>query len=402
MDSFVERHGDRRSTDAARLARVLCYLLAPLMLAGCETVSRSYDRVFGSGPTQKPAELVPIKPTAAMKIVWQGSVGASDRDVYYPARSGNIVYAGGAAGGVSGFDATSGGVVAHFEAGQRITGGVGAGSGLVLLGTGKGEVLAYDRDGKPLWKAQLASEVLAPPQVQEGIVVARAGQGRIYGLDAATGKQRWTYQRATPALSVRSHTGLVVERGAVFAGFPGGRLIALSLPDGKLGWDAVVALPRGATELERVADVTSLPVVDGQHVYAAAFQGRVVCIDALRGTLLWARDISSISGLDVDSRYLYVTDARNAVVALDKSTGSSIWRQDKLAGRNVSAPLAVGRYVAVGDLEGYVHLISREDGSFAARIATDGSAISAPPVALDSSTFLIQTRNGGVYAITIQ
>jgi outer membrane protein assembly factor BamB len=163
-----------------------------------------------------------------------------------------------------------------------------------------------------------------------------------------------------------------------------------------------VALPRGTTELERVADVTSLPVVDGKQVCAVAFQGRVACFDAFRGTLIWARDVSSVAGIAVDARHLYVTDDRNAVQALDKRTGASIWRQDKLAGRNVSGPLALGRHVVVGDLEGYVHLISREDGSFAARIETDGSAISAPPLALDATSFLVQTRDGGIFAITVQ
>jgi outer membrane protein assembly factor BamB len=143
-------------------------------------------------------------------------------------------------------------------------------------------------------------------------------------------------------------------------------------------------------------------VIDGKQACAAAFQGRVACFDVLRGTLLWARDVSSVAGIAVDARYLYVTDDRNAVQALDKTSGASIWRQDKLSGRNVSGPLALGRYVVVGDLEGYVHLISREDGSFAARIETDGSAILAPPIALDATSFLVQTRDGGVFAITIK
>jgi outer membrane protein assembly factor BamB len=164
----------------------------------------------------------------------------------------------------------------------------------------------------------------------------------------------------------------------------------------------VVALPRGTTELERVADVTSLPVVDGKQVCAAAYQGRVACFEGSRGTLLWARDVSSIAGIATDARHLYVTDDRSAVQALDKSSGASIWRQDKLAGRNVSGPLALGRHVVVGDFEGYVHLISREDGAFAARVETDGSAILAPPIALDAASFLVQTRAGGVYAFTVQ
>jgi outer membrane protein assembly factor BamB len=376
--------------------------LVALSLTGCQTISSYWDKTFGSGPAQKPAPLVALQPTATLRVAWQGSVGSAEKNVFFPARDGNVVYAVGAAGGVTGFDAASGGEAARFDAGQRVSGGVGAENGLVLLGTSKGEVLAFERTGKPLWKAQLSGEVLAPPQAREGTVVARAGGGRIYGLDAKTGKQKWVYQRTTPALSVRTHAGVVVDRGGVFAGFPGGRLVGIALSNGNVGWEAVVSLPRGTTELERVADITSPPLLDGGRVCAVAYQGRLGCFDATRGSLIWARDVSSIAGIASDERYLYVTDDKNAVLALDKTTGASIWRQDKLVGRSVSAPLPVGRYVAVGDVEGYVHLISREDGAFAARIATDGSAIGAPPMALDRSTFLVQTRNGGIYAITIQ
>jgi outer membrane protein assembly factor BamB len=384
--------------EARRLIVVACVAV----LGGCQTVGDVYDRWFGSSrPAQKPAELVSFQQTVTPRILWQGNVGSAGNSVFYPAVTGNVVYAAGASGQITGFDAASGSQVMRVEVGQRITGGVGGG-GMVAAGTGKGEVVAFDRSGKPLWKAQLSGEVLAPPVVQGDLVVVRAGDGRIFALDAASGKRRWIYQRATPALSVRSHAGVVVERGAVFAGFAGGRLAAIALATGNVGWEGVVALPRGATELERVADVTSLPVLDERQVCAVAMQGRVACFDAARGTTIWARDLSSFAGMDIDNRYLYVTDDKNAVIALDKTSGASIWKQDKLAGRGVSAPLAFGRYVVVGDYQGYVHFLSRDDGSFAARIATDGSAIGVPPAELTSSSLVVQTRNGGVYAIAVQ
>lgn len=361
-------------------------------LAGCGS----------SGPVVKPAELVEFKALASVKVLWNASVDSAGRNTYFPKVSGGLVYAVGGDGAVAGFDVASGGSRAQIEAGERVTGGVGVGLGLVLLGTRKGEVLAFETTGKALWKAQLSSEVLAQPEAEDGIVVARTADGRIHGLEAATGKTRWLFQQRMPPLSVRSNTGLIVRRGGVFAGFPGGRLVALALPTGSVVWEGIVALPRGATELERVADITSLPAIDSQRICAVAFQGRVACFDVQRGTLLWAREASSIAGIALDERYLYYTDDRSAVLALDKANGASIWRQDKLADRAVSAPLALGRYVVVGDFEGYVHLLSAEDGSLAARIATDGSAISAPPVALGSSSFLVQTRDGGVFAIAVQ
>jgi outer membrane protein assembly factor BamB len=383
------------------IRRVFLAILV-VLVTGCSTVGDMYDRWFGSRPAVKPAPLPPLQGSTPAKIAWQANVGPAERAVFFPAASGTVVYAAGAAGRIVGFDARTGKEVASFNAGQPLSAGVGASGKLVLVGTAKGEVLAFDTSGKQIWKAQLSGEVLAPPAAEGLLVAARAGDGRIYGFEATTGKRLWVYQRTMPSLSLRTHSGLVLERGAIFAGFAGGRLVALNAANGAVGWDSVVALPRGTTELERVADVAGLPSVDGDRVCAVAYQGRAACFDAQSGTTVWARDLSSAAGLDTDHRGVYITDEKNAIVALDKATGASLWRQEKLAGRGVSGPLAFGRFVVVGDFEGFVHLISREDGSFVGRVATDGSAIGAPPVALDLSSFIVQTRKGGLFAVAVQ
>jgi outer membrane protein assembly factor BamB len=385
-----------------RLIHLLAGAVLAMLAAGCQTVTSTYDRFFGARPVQKPAELPVLQSSITPRILWQGNVGGAEKSIFSPSVSGSVVYAVGAAGQLAGFEATSGRQAMRVDVGQRISGGVGAGAAVVLVGTPKGEVLAFDASGKSLWKAQLSGEVLAPPRVADGVVIARAGDGRIYGLNGADGKRRWLYQRAMPALSVRTHAGVTTGRGMVFAGFPGGRLAAIAVANGNVAWESVVALPRGATELERVADVASLPLVDEQRACAVAYQGRIACFDIASGSVLWARELSSVAGMSTDGRSFYITDDKNAIVALDKTNGSSLWRQDKLAGRGVSGSLAFGRFVVVGDFEGYVHFLLRDDGSFAGRIATDGSAIITAPVALDLSSFVVQTRNGGVFAITVQ
>ena len=389
----------------SRLSRIARVALLPLLMAGCSMpsvpVGDYIDRLFGSGPALKPAELVAIKPTATARIRWQGNAGTAEKYVFTPAIAADSVYAAGAAGQIVRFDAGSGKVLARIETKHRLAGGVGSDGRLILAGTARGEVLAFDQGGKPLWKTQLTSEVLSAPQTALGIVVVRSGDGRIYGLDAATGARKWVYQRTLPALTVRTHVGVMLYRDGVFAGFAGGRLVALALNTGNVGWEAAVALPKGATELERVADISSLPVIDGRQSCAVAFQGRVACFDLMKGTPNWARDISSVAGMAIDDRDVYVSDDKGAVVAFQKSSGASQWKQDKLFGRRISGPAAVGKHVVVGDYQGYVHFLSRDDGSFAARIATDGSAIIAQPIALNDGV-LVQTRNGGVFAITIQ
>jgi outer membrane protein assembly factor BamB len=384
-----------------RVALAACAVVA-VLTAGCQAVATTYDRFFGARPVQKPAELPELRPTVSPRILWQGNVGAAEKSIFSPGVSGNVVYAVGSGGQLTGFETANGRQAMQVQVGQRVSGGVGTGGATILLGTPKGEVLAFDASGKSLWKAQLSGEVLAPPRVADGVVIARAGDGRIYGLNAADGKRRWLYQRSTPALTVRSHAGVTVQRGTVFAGFPGGRFAAIAIANGNVTWESAVALPRGTTELERVADVASLPLVDETRACAVAFQGRIACFDAATGSSMWGRDLSSIAGMSTDGRAFYVTDDKDAVVALDKTNGASLWRQDKLARRGVSGSLVFGRFVVVGDFEGYVHFLQREDGSFAGRIATDGSPIITAPVALDLSSFVVQTQRGGVFAITVQ
>jgi outer membrane protein assembly factor BamB len=368
---------------------------------GCSTIDSAIDTLnpfARSAPKIKPAELAPIQPSAELKTLWQAGVGGAAEFAFTPAVVGGSVYAAAADGTLARFD--GGREVWRVSAGQSLSGGVGADGKLVVVGTGKGEVLAFHAaDGKPAWQARVSSEVLAAPAVSGDLVAVRSGDARIFGFDAADGKRRWVYQRSTPALALRSNVGVTLTERALYAGFPGGKLAAIARNNGAAIWEATVALPRGATELERIADVASDPVVEGNAVCAVAYQGRVACFDAATGGQIWARDLSSIAGLDIGGRHLYVADEKGAVQAFDRETGASLWKQDKLFMRGVSRPVALGRRVAVADFQGFVHLLSGDDGAFAARLATDGSAVVAAPRRLGDD-FVVQTKNGGVFALS--
>lgn len=367
-----------------------------LMLGACSTVDK-LNPFASSTPKVKPAELTTIRPSAELSSLWQANVGSAGEFTFSPAVVAGSVYAAARDGTLARFD--GGRQVWRVSAGQPISGGVGSDGKLVVVGTSKGEVLAFDAaTGRETWKARVSSEVLAAPAVAEGLAIVRSGDSRIFAFDAADGKRRWVYQRSTPTLSLRSNVGVVLADRHTLAGFPGGKLVAIANSNGAAVWEVTVALPKGATELERVADVTSSPVVNGSAVCAAAFQGRVACFDSASGNTLWSREMSSSAGVDVDSRYVYVADDKGAVHALDRHSGASIWKQDKLANRGLSRPLALGSQVAVADYQGVVHLLRREDGAFAARATTDGSAVRAEPVRVGAGV-LVQTANGGLYAL---
>lgn len=382
-------------------------LMGIALLAGCSTISETADKLnpfSSSAPKIKPAELAAIQPTAELRLLWQAGIGAAGEFAFTPAVVGDSVYAAARDGSVARFD--GGRQVWRISAGQTLSGGVGSDGRLVAVGTPKGEVLAFSAEtGAPLWKARASSEILAAPAVGEGpnggLIVVRSGDSRLFGFEASDGKRRWVYQRSTPALSLRSHVGVLLANEAVLAGFPGGKLVAISPKNGAALWEGTVALPKGATELERMADITSPPVMAGREICAVAFQGRIACFDQASGNVLWARDLSSSAGLDMDDRHVFVSDDKGAVHAFDRHNGASLWKQDKLFMRGLSRPVVLGGHVAVADYQGVVHLLRGEDGAFAARFNTDGSDVQADPQRLTGG-FLVQTGKGGLFALAVR
>jgi len=375
-----------------------------LALSGCGTLDSMTGTVggwFGAGPAKaKPAELVEFKPAATLTEAWKGETGETGAYLFRPQADGDNVFAAGGSRVVR-LAVTTGNPVWKTDTGVKLSTGAGAGEGLVLAGGGKGELLAIDpASGKLRWKVTLSSEVTGQLLAANDIVIARTGDGRVHGLAVADGSRKWLYTRNLPVLSLRGSGGMVVNDGVLYAGFPGGKLVALNPANGAQLWEATVAQPRGATELERVADVMGNPVVDERQVCAVAYQGRVACFDRRNGTPLWARDTSSNSGLAMDERNVYVTDDQDAVTAYDKTSGRAGWRQDKLARRQVTAPLALGIWVVVADGEGVVHVLSADDGSFVARAKVD-SAVRTAPVDIGPG-FAVQTAKGTVAAFRLK
>ena len=380
-------------------------ILGFIALAGCSTLtefrSDMADKIFGREPPNPPAALEAIKSTHVAKIDWSSNAGKTEKYDYTPAIDSNAVYATNAAGEIIKLDANDGRQIWRVKVGESISGGIGIGAGILLVGSNKGNIHAYDTAGKPLWKAKVSSEILSVPRYFDGLVIARTGDNRIFGLDATDGSRKWVYERVSPALTLRSSVGIVVDGGAVYAGFAGGKMVAIRADNGKLLWEATVAQPKGVTEIERIADITSLPVVDGPIVYAVAYQGKIAAVDRTNGKVIWNRDISSYSGLNIEDAKIFVSHTLGAVYSLDYETGKTFWRQGALANRRLTSPLPMGSVIAVGDLEGYVHFLTRDEGNFVARIKLDSNPVMSLIAGGSASKLIAETRDGGVYAISI-
>ncbi|WP_027468818.1 outer membrane protein assembly factor BamB [Deefgea rivuli] len=367
-------------------------LLSVLGLAACGTTMSNAPE-----PAPLPVVVSKVKTT----VLWKSSVGDKTEYRFQPAFNGELIAAVGGNNELALFERASGSKRWQIKVDQDVAGGVGISGGVIAVGTISGEVLAFDLSGKKTWSAKVTSEIISAPVVSDDFVVVRSGDGKISTFSAATGELKWIYQRPQPALLLRNYAPPVVADGVVYVGQAAGRLTAISIADGRVLWEAPVALPRGASELERVTDIVAPPVVRGDVVCAVAFQGRVACFGAKQGNLLWNREISSWTGLAIDDQQVYVTDAKGQVNAYERSSGRSVWRQDLLANRLVTAPAVLGSNVIVGDLDGYLHVLNPEDGRLVGQLATDGGRIYLAPQS-DGSQAIVQTGKGSIFLLSAQ
>ncbi|MFT4564755.1 MAG: outer membrane protein assembly factor BamB [Gammaproteobacteria bacterium] len=360
-------------------------LLTVLMLGACGTVKESVSNLVAreSDNSTPPAELIEFEPSIEVEKIWSGRYGKGVDELFIqllPAHYKDSIFTADRDGRTIAMDAATGKEIwTERDKALRISGGPGAGEGLVYVGTSDAEVVARDAEtGEQKWVSNVSSEVLAAPVAARGTVVVRTGDGKLFGLHAESGKRKWVYDRTIPVLTLRGTGTPIIHENTVIAGFDNGRLVALDLDTGKQEWETSLGVPSGRSDLERMVDIDAEPTILDGTAYIASFQANVAAVSVFTGQLDWTREISSHSSLAADEARVYVTDDKGYVWALDRRSGTSIWKQEGLKARKVTGPAVIGNYVVVGDFEGYLHWINSETGEFVHRLRLDKQRILVP------------------------
>lgn len=284
-----------------------------------------------------------------------------------------------------------------------VTGGVGVGEGLALIGTARAVLIALSvADGSEQWRAEVSSEVVSAPTADDGRVFAQTSDGRLLALDSASGARLWTFDTQVPVLTLRGTASPVVVGNVVLAGFANGKIGAFKADSGALLWEQRIMLPQGRSELDRIVDVDGNVLVGEQGaLFAASFQGRIKAIRPNDGAVMWERDASTYQNLAEGYGQVYVVDANDVLTAIDERTSDVVWTQRGLYKRKLTSPLAFSNYVLVGDSEGYLHVLAQSDGRFLGRRKIDGDGLSAAMVVADGTVYCL-SNGGKLVAMTIE
>lgn len=384
--------------------RIVLLTAVSLLLSACANLNPM--NWFGNDEVNPPAELQDIQQRVSLRRDWSVSVGDGQGDTYnelVPAIDGEMIYAVSANGTLVAVEIASGDVRWRQRLDVTVTGGVGAGRGLVLIGTEDAEVIALSQtDGEELWRGAVSSEVLAAPQTNGDIVVAQTVDDKLIALDADTGERRWIYETTQPPLTLRGTSKpLITQAGTVVAGFSNGTLVSVNAADGVYRWEERVAVPEGRYDIERVIDVDGDLLLDGSRILAASYQGNLMAFDALSGRIVWGMQASSYHGMDLGFGNIYYSDDRSHIVAVRNNSEDVVWENEALQYRAITAPRAVNNYLAVADFEGYVHLLSQIDGSIVGRTRIDNDGVRANLLARNNRLFVFG-NSGRLVSLTIQ
>ena len=363
----------------AQVTRAVTAIVFVAILSGC----------FGGSNKPQPAELQAVTALVSARQSWNTRVG----QVNYPLEvsvSGNSVAVASDDGTVALLDAQTGRDFWRVALNTPVAAGVGTDGKVAALVTKANEVVAL-QDGRELWRQKLIAQAFTAG----GRVFVLAADRSVNAFDGQTGRKLWAQQRPSEPLVLRQ-SGVMLAVGDTLVVGLGGRLAGLNPSNGSIRWEAPIASPRGINDVERLVDLVGRVSRDGDNVCARAFQASIGCVNAARGSLLWSKPANGVQGIHGDDRLLFGTEADGTVNAWRRSDGERAWSTDRLRHRSLTAPLVAGRSVVIGDFSGFIHLLSREDGSLLNRLPTDGSAIAAAPV-LAGNTLIAVTHNGGVY-----
>jgi len=367
----------------AHAVRASLAIITIASIAGC----------FGGVKKPQPAELQPVTALVSARQSWSNRIGP----VSFPLDvrvSGSSIALASDDGTVVALDAQTGRDIWRLELKTPIAAGVGN-DGKVFAVVTKGNELVAMQAGRELWRQKLSAQVFTAPFVAGERVFVLAADRSVNAFDGQTGQKLWSQQRPGEALVLRQ-SGVMLAVGDMLVVGLAGRLVGLSPLDGGIRWEAPIATPRGINDVERLVDLVGSVSRVGDSVCARAFQTSIGCVNTARGSVQWTKPANGMQGLQGDDRLLFGTEADGTVIAWRRADGERVWSSERLRYRGLSAPLLAGRSVAIGDATGFVHLLSREDGSLLNRLSTDGSAIAAAPV-LAANTLVAVTRKGGIY-----
>lgn len=353
-----------------------------------------------SGP--EPLPVPPVSNPEKLSIVWSDNdLASSPPFQFVPVVDNNAIFTADAKGNIFKIDRTDGTIISHFKLKRALSSGTAVSSDSIFVTTKSAYLFSINKaTGAINWRAQLPTISVEAPQVSGHILLVKTNDADTLAYDTNSGNLLWVYQKPVPTLTLRSNnTFAIVDKEVAAIGQPGGRLVLMNITNGNPIWENYIAIPEGATDLDKLTDVAVRPVLYEKDICVATFNGKLSCLDAISSNIIWSKKFSTSYGVLIDAQNVYSINTEGVIYAFDKATGASIWSNDVLRYRSLSPPVFLDNNILVVDSEGFINLFNNNDGKLVARLKSHLTGGVSYPLS-DNKRVFVQSASGEIAEIT--
>lgn len=385
------------------------YFLASALVASMASMTTGCSLFGGEVDTIEVAPSPVTQTTFPLNELWNNSLSGNTKiySLLSPTVYDNVVYAAGRGGQVKAIDLATGKTLWNVDVSNSsifrsqsalLSGGVNADDKYVYLGSERATLYTLDKSsGAIVWKKDVKGEVLAKPVSTESKVIVHTANGYLQALEQDTGNDIWDTNMEVPPLTLRGQSTPTVAYGAIILGDDSGHVNAYFAKDGQLIWQQRISQPSGSTEIAKLNDVDTTPVIEQGLVYAIGYNGNIVALDLSNGQTIWKKTLSSTHSIAINQNRIFAVDQDDNLYGLSKNGGAIIWKQSDLLHRQLTDPVIYQEYIVVGDYEGFLYLIDISTGDVVTKTQVSSSGLASKPIVVDNK-IIIQAKNGNVYS----
>lgn len=374
--------------------QTMMVLSLSILISSCTQVD---DYMFGKDNTPIPSKLTDIKETSSFTQRWSVSTGKAGKTNAYlklvPVIQHGTIYTASPDGAVQATEKGNGKILWSKQLPYHLVSGPVVDHEYMVVTTDSSMVVVLEKkDGSVRWKANLSGDALAKPVIADGQVFVKTIDGNLYAYQLKTGEKLWVVDHGSPSLILKASSSPVVMDKLVLVGFSDGRLDAVERKTGLVVWQRNIAYASGGSDVERLIDIDADPIVIGDEIYLASYQGYVGALSLKNGEFVWRKPASIYKNIVISGGALYYVDNDSVVWAINRTNGQVLWKQPALKARNLTEPVLMGNRLLVGETGGFLHGLNISNGELVSRTPTSGPVFAAPVVA--GSSVYVLTANG--------
>ncbi|MDG2001049.1 MAG: PQQ-like beta-propeller repeat protein [Alphaproteobacteria bacterium] len=208
----------------------------------------------------------------------------------------------------------------------NIDGGLALDNESLIFSSSYGEIISINIiDGKTIWKTNIYKPVQGAPSISNNLVYQMTVNNELYAIDINSGNELWRYTGShVSAISNGSSSPAIYNNLVIFPSNTG-EIVALDSLTGSLLWTSSLVIEGAISGSLELTDIDSGPVINEGLIYSSSLSGKFAVIDLISGSFLWEVPIKTSNDPIVNGNSVFIASDDGRVISLLRSNGEVRW-----------------------------------------------------------------------------